>query len=101
MEYTATETDITTINSNPFSARYGDHLSQAEVHELIAPHSESVEQVAAWLAAHGFQDEHLSRSPAGDWIKVKVPVSLAEEMFDTVSHIHDVDVASNAPHCIH
>jgi tripeptidyl-peptidase I len=73
--------------SDPSHERYGAHLSQAEVNELIAPNLESIDQVNAWLATHGLYDEHLTRSPAGDWIKVKVPVSLAEEMLDTVGHL--------------
>ena len=56
------------------------------MNELIAPHAESVSVVKAWLASHGLMDEHLAHSPAGDWVKVKVPVSLAEEMLDAVSH---------------
>ena len=73
------------IVSDPSHERYGAHLSHEEVNELIAPHPESVDQVTAWLASHGLYDEALSRSPAGDWIKVKVPVSLAEDMLHTVS----------------
>lgn len=70
--------------SDPFHERYGAHLSQAEVNELIAPHPESVSQVEDWLAAHGISADSLSRSGAGDWVKVRVPVSVAEEMLDTV-----------------
>lgn len=74
--------------SDPSHARYGAHLSKEEVNELIAPPPESVDAVTSWLAAHGLDEGDLVRSPAGDWIKVKVPVSLAEEMFDTVSVVH-------------
>ena len=70
--------------SDPRHERYGAHLSHEEVNELIAPHPESVDEVNAWLATHGLYGADLSRSPAGDWIKVKVPVGLAEEMLDTV-----------------
>ena len=52
-----------------------------------------MDAVTSWLAAHGLGEEDIARSPAGDWIKVKVPVSLAEEMFDTVS------VALRYPYC--
>ncbi|KIP08326.1 hypothetical protein PHLGIDRAFT_117314 [Phlebiopsis gigantea 11061_1 CR5-6] len=73
--------------SDPSHARYGAHLSKEEVNELIAPPPESVDAVTSWLAAHGLDEGDLVRSPAGDWIKVKVPVSLAEEMFDTEYHV--------------
>ncbi|GJE84527.1 tripeptidyl peptidase A [Phanerochaete sordida] len=75
--------------SDPAHERYGAHLSQAEVNELIAPRPESVQQVKAWLAGHGLREEDLSFSPAGDWIKVAVPVSLAEEMLDAEYHVYE------------
>lgn len=70
--------------SDPFHERYGQHLSKEEVDELIAPHPESVNQVNEWLASHGISEASLSRTASGDWVKVKVPVSLAEKMLDTV-----------------
>ena len=60
------------------------------MNELIAPHPESVDAVTAWLISHGINEDAFSRSPAGDWIKVTVPVSLAEEMLDTVSDERDI-----------
>ena len=72
------------ILSDPFHERYGDHLTKEEVEELIAPHDESVHLVNEWLASHGLYEDSLSRSPAKDWVLVKVPVSLAEEMLRTV-----------------
>ena len=38
-----------------------------------------------WLASYGLSEEHCSRSPGRDWVKVKVPIGLAEKMLDTVS----------------
>jgi len=77
--------------SDPFHQRYGAHLSKEEVEALIAPHSTSVDLVNEWLASHGIFEDQLSRSPAKDWVKVTVPVSLAEEMLKTEYHvwIHD------------
>ncbi|KAI0737699.1 tripeptidyl peptidase A [Daedaleopsis nitida] len=73
--------------SDPFHERYGDHLTKEEVEALVAPHDESVHLVNEWLASHGLYEEHLSRSPARDWVIVKVPVSLAEEMLRTDYHV--------------
>ena len=70
--------------SDPFHERYGDHLSKEAVEELVAPHAESVHLVNEWLASHGLLEDSLSRSPGRDWVTVKVPVSLAEEMLNTV-----------------
>lgn len=72
--------------SDPFHVRYGEHLTHDEVNELVAPHPESVDRVTAWLASHGLSEADLSRSAAGDWLKVTIPISLADDMLDTVSH---------------
>ncbi|KAF7792844.1 hypothetical protein EIP86_003945 [Pleurotus ostreatoroseus] len=73
--------------SDPFHDRYGQHLTQAEVLELIAPHDESVAMVDNWLASYGLSEEHCSRSPGRDWVKVKVPIGLAEKMLDTEYYV--------------
>ncbi|EPQ59186.1 subtilisin-like protein [Gloeophyllum trabeum ATCC 11539] len=73
--------------SDPDHARYGQHLSKEQVEELVAPHSESINVVDEWLASLGIQQSELSRSSAKDWVKVKVPVSLAEKMLDTTYHV--------------
>ena len=71
--------------SDPAHARYGAHLSKEDVEALVRPHAESVDAVDAWLASHGIKESDCHRSPAKDWVKVDVPVSLAEKMLDTVS----------------
>ncbi|KAF9480670.1 subtilisin-like protein [Pholiota conissans] len=73
--------------SNPDHERYGEHLSKEEVEELVAPHPESLNMVNEWLSSFGFKDEDLARSPAKDWITLKVPVSIAEKMLDTKYHV--------------
>ena len=70
--------------SDPDHERYGQHLSKAEVEALVAPHPESVELVNEWLGTFGVDENNLARSPASDWVTVKVPVRLAEKMLDTV-----------------
>ncbi|KAI0925655.1 hypothetical protein AcV5_008333 [Taiwanofungus camphoratus] len=69
--------------SDPFHARYGAHLSKEEVEALVAPHPDSVGLVNEWLASHGIPEDALSRSPGMDWVKIKVPVGLAEKMLET------------------
>ena len=71
--------------SDPEHLRYGRHLSKQEVEALVAPHPESIDAVDAWLVSHGLNADDFIRSPARDWVKVYVPVALAEEMLDTVS----------------
>lgn len=71
--------------SDPGHKRYGQHLSKQEVEDLVAPSLESIEVVDEWLLSHGLNIDEFARSPAQDWIEVHVPVSLAEEMLNTVS----------------
>ncbi|KAL5527716.1 hypothetical protein ACEPAG_6517 [Sanghuangporus baumii] len=73
--------------SAPEHARYGQHLSKAEVEALVAPHSESITSVDSWLQSHGIDVDDLVRSPAKDWVTVRVPVSKAEMMLSTEYHI--------------
>ncbi|KAH7887356.1 peptidase S8/S53 domain-containing protein [Phlebopus sp. FC_14] len=74
--------------SDPSHERYGVHLSKEETETLMAPHPETLDEISEWLASHGIQDEHISRSDAQDWVTIRVPVSLAEEMLDTKYHVY-------------
>ena len=71
--------------SDPAHERYGQHLSKSEVEALVAPHPESLDLVNEWLSTFGVNEDSLLRSPARDWVTLKVPVSLAEKMLDTVN----------------
>ena len=73
--------------SDPSHERYGAHLSKQEVDALMAPSQESVDIVEEWLAFHGLEEESLVRSSSGDWVTILVPVSLAEDMLDTVRQL--------------
>ena len=70
--------------SDPSHERYGAYLSKEETEALMAPHPETLDVVGEWLASHGIEEEHLYRSSAQDWIAIRIPVSLAEEMLNTV-----------------
>ena len=75
--------------SDPRHARYGHHLSAAEVHDLITPSVDTIHLVETWLAEHGIA--HHVYNPAKDWITVSVPVRKAEQMLDATytSFQHD------------
>jgi tripeptidyl-peptidase-1 len=73
--------------SDPSHARYGAHLSKEETDALTAPHPETLDIVDEWLASHGLAEEDLIRSSANDWVTIRVPVGLAEEMLNTVSNV--------------
>jgi tripeptidyl-peptidase I len=92
--------------SDPDHPRYG-HLSKDEVEVLVAPHSESIGLVNEWLGSHGFNEDAIVRSPAKDWVTINVPVRVAEQMLDTVSHtvypsalspIGALEISHLAPH---
>ena len=74
--------------SDPDHDRYGQHLSKSEVEALVAPHPESINLVNEWLGTFGVTEDSLVRSPARDWVTLKVPLSLAEKMLDTVSFVN-------------
>jgi len=71
--------------SDPSHLRYGQHLSKAQVEALVAPEPESITFVDDWLASFGLGQNDLSRSSAGDWVIVHVPVHVAEKMLNTVT----------------
>ncbi|KAJ7858989.1 family S53 protease [Mycena leptocephala] len=92
--------------STPSSSNYGNHLSKAEVSNLVmvlnilirfirfpgqcflAPTTEAVTAVQAWLASHDLVAN--VSSSAGDWLSLTVPVSKANEMlaakYETFQH---------------
>jgi len=71
--------------SDPDHERYGQHLSKAEVEELVAPHQESLDSVNEWLSSFGITEKEIIRSPAKDWVTIRLPVNVVEKMLDTVS----------------
>ncbi|KAG6333310.1 hypothetical protein ID866_5777 [Astraeus odoratus] len=74
--------------SDPNHNRYGAHLSKEETFALMGPHPDSLNAVSEWLASYGIYEEHRTRSSAMDWVTIRVPVSLAEEMFDTKYYVY-------------
>jgi tripeptidyl-peptidase-1 len=70
--------------SDPNHRRYGAHMSKEEVEKFVAPHPGSLALVDEWLAAHGIQENDLSRSPSKDWVSVTLPIRLAEQIMGAV-----------------
>lgn len=66
--------------------RYGAHLSKEDVDALVSPHPESVNTVDSWLTHHGVDE--VSRTGAGDWVSIIVPVSVADQMFGTNYNVY-------------
>lgn len=70
--------------SDPAHARYGQHLSKADVDALVTPHQDSLDSVDDWLTQHGLGDEDMVRSDGMDWVTIRVTIGTAEKMLDTV-----------------
>ncbi|OSX64776.1 hypothetical protein POSPLADRAFT_1044231 [Postia placenta MAD-698-R-SB12] len=64
--------------SDPSSANYGQHLTQAEANSYLTPTAESASAVNAWLSTNDLTASVISS--AGDWLAVDVPVSKANEL---------------------
>lgn len=69
--------------SDPTHGRYGQHLSQNQVNDLVKPHDETLSQVHDWLLENDIQGSQLKYSPAKDWIQVDLPVIAVERLLDT------------------
>lgn len=67
--------------SDPEHERYGQHLSAAEVSDIIKPEDESIRLVHKWLQEHNIDD--IDYSPSKDWISIVVPIEKAEELLQT------------------
>ncbi|KAA1472281.1 family S53 protease [Dentipellis sp. KUC8613] len=64
--------------STPGSSKYGKHLSKEEVAAFVAPASETVSYVQAWLKAHNLTSTPFST--AGDWLAVNATVEQANAL---------------------
>lgn len=82
--------------SNPHSEHYGRHLSNEEVHALIAPKAEDVATVEEFVRAYG--GSPIWATPNGDIVTAVVSVDTAEQMlscsFAQLQHKHTGIVVS-------
>jgi tripeptidyl-peptidase-1 len=81
-------THLTTV-SDPTHTRYGQHLSQAEVEELIKPSADTSELVTEWLEDNGIDEKHCDFSGARDFISVPLAVEEVERLLDTKYSIYE------------
>jgi tripeptidyl-peptidase I len=75
--------------SDPDHARYGQHLSKAEVDELIKPSIDASKLVAEWLADNGIEEKQCDFSGARDFISVPLTVEEVERLLDTTYSIYE------------
>lgn len=69
--------------SDPSHDRYGQHLSQQEVHSLLKPTGSTSNLIQDWLSDHDIDPSHCQFSSAGDWITLTLPVAQVEHLLDT------------------
>ena len=77
---TSENVDLVSIPSHP---RYGQHLTEDEVNELIKPQDDTTDLVHQWLQENGVDRAKLSYNKAKDWVKLSLPVSEIERLLDT------------------
>ncbi|KAG6361434.1 hypothetical protein INS49_009661 [Diaporthe citri] len=80
--------------SDPDHQFYGHHLTAQDVHKLVEPSDETLDQVHEWLADYGVDKSKLDYSPAKDWITVTLPVADIEQMLNTKYSIYRHDDGS-------
>lgn len=81
-----------TIVSDPDHSRYGQHLTEHEVNELIKPTDEALDLVHEWLSDFGIEASALSYSPAKDYISVTLSVGEVETLLDTKYAVYENEV---------
>merc|ERR1719486_49457 len=67
--------------SDPDSEKYGKHLSNEQVHALVAPKQESIDAIMEHLSKHGVKG--VAATPNSDIITADVTISLAEKLLST------------------
>lgn len=68
--------------SDPFSSEYGQHMSNAAVHTLVAPTSEAVQAARTFIAMHTAATA-TAATPNSDIIEVVMNVGEVEKAFQT------------------
>jgi len=67
--------------SDPLSPRYAQHLSLAELGEMIGAEQDDIERVERVLRAHGFTNVQVA--PVGDYVKATHTIAGVEQFFQT------------------
>ena len=68
-------------SSDPRNAKYGQHMTNGEIHDLVAPSHKDLAVVHGWFESHGVEGRHLTTN--GDFVSATVTVAQAERMLGT------------------
>ncbi|KAG4429367.1 hypothetical protein IFR05_015153 [Cadophora sp. M221] len=77
--------------SDPSHTRYGQHLTEAEVNNLVKPTDATLDLVHDWLDDNGISKSQPQYSPAKDWITVPLAVKDIERLLDTQYSVYEHD----------
>ncbi|KAK6828442.1 hypothetical protein PG987_011783 [Apiospora arundinis] len=72
--------------SDPAHTRYGKHLSQQDVKDLVKPSDEALDLVHEWLRQNDVVPA--GYSTAKDWIAITLPIDKVESLLDTEYHTY-------------
>lgn len=72
--------------SDPHHAKYGQHLTTAQIGALVAPPADRIERVFGWLSSVGVERSACELSLHKDFITVSVTVDQAEALLKTEFH---------------
>ncbi|KAJ3728737.1 subtilisin-like protein [Lentinula raphanica] len=67
--------------SSPSSPTFREWLTKEQVESFAAPSAETVQAVNQWLSS--FNVTSTPATPAGDWIKLSIPVKTANQLLNT------------------
>ncbi|KAJ5666609.1 hypothetical protein N7462_011018 [Penicillium macrosclerotiorum] len=74
--------------SNPFSSRYGQHMTEAEVHEFFAPSQDTVDSVRSWLESSGIAASRISHSVNKQWLQFDADAKELEDLLHAEYYIY-------------
>ena len=74
--------------SNPFSEKYGQHLTPQEIGEMFRPSRESVDSVRDWLHNTGIDIERHAVSAGRGWLKFEATTEELEALLATEYHVY-------------
>ena len=69
--------------STPGHPKYGQHYTAAEIHDLFAPKTESVDTVKEWLHDAGIHSDRISQSVNKQWMQFDASVEEVEGLIQT------------------
>ncbi|KGO73973.1 Peptidase S8/S53, subtilisin/kexin/sedolisin [Penicillium italicum] len=74
--------------SNPYSSRYGQHLSTDEVYDLFAPTEKSVNDVRSWLESAGIAKDRITQSINKQWIQFDADAEELESLLHAKYYVY-------------